>query len=74
MDMDMAGWVGTVVVAWVTLSVLVALVVGRVAKFGDQQVAAMPAGRTAGPALVKRTSVWRSTVAANGRVRHRQVA
>jgi membrane protein implicated in regulation of membrane protease activity len=72
--MDIADWTATVVVAWVTLSVLVALIVGRVAKFRDQQVPAVRPGKTAGRALGKRTAVWRSTVAADGRVHHRQVA
>jgi hypothetical protein len=75
--MDIADWVGTVAVAWVALSVLVALFVGRVAKLRDQQVPAMrpgKTGKTAGPALVKQTTVWRSTVGANRRFLHRQVA
>jgi hypothetical protein len=71
---DIADWTATVVVAWVTLSALVALFIGRVAKFGNQQVAATGPSKTARPALIKRTSVWRSTVAADGHVHHRQVA
>ena len=79
--MDIADWTATVLVVWVTfvvalvtLSVLVGLIIGRVLKFRDQQVPATDPGKTAGPALGKRTTVWRSTVAADGRVRHRQVA
>jgi hypothetical protein len=72
--MDIADWTVTVVVAWVTLSVLVGLIIGRIAKFGDQQVAAMGPSKTAGPALGGRTTVWRSSVASDGRVHHRQVA
>jgi hypothetical protein len=73
--MDIAGWIATVVVvAWMTLSVLVALIIGRVAKFRDQQIAALGQGKTAGPARGRRTTVWRSTIAADGRVHHRQVA
>jgi len=72
--MDIADWVGTVAVAWLTLSVLVALLVGRVAKLGDQQVPAMRRGETAGPARVRQTTVWRSTVGADRRFHHHQVA
>jgi hypothetical protein len=72
--MDIADWTATVVAAWVTLSILLALIIGRVAKYGDQQVRAMGPGQAAGHALGKRTTVWRSTVAADGRVHHRQVA
>jgi len=72
--MGIANWTATVVVAWLTLSVLLALIIGRVAKYRDQQVAAVGPGKTAGPALGKRTTIWRSTVAVDGRVHHRQVA
>jgi hypothetical protein len=79
--MDIADWTATVLVVWVTfvvalvmLSVLVALIIGRVLKLRDQQVPATGPGKTAGRALGKRTTIWRSTVAADGRVHHRQVA
>jgi hypothetical protein len=76
--MDIADWIAAVVAAWVTLSVPVALIVGKIIAAGrSPQVQAMGPGKTAGPALSKRTTVWRSTVAGNGRVQrstHRQVA
>jgi hypothetical protein len=72
--MDVASWIAIVVAAWVTLSILLGLIVGRIAKYGGQQVPAMGPGQAAGPAPGKRTTVWRSTVAADGEVHHRQVA
>jgi hypothetical protein len=81
--MDIAYWTAIFVVAWMTLSVSLTLIIRWVAKYGDQkvapidqQVAPMGPGRTVEPALSlsKRTSVWRSTVAADGHVRYRQVA
>jgi hypothetical protein len=79
--MDIPDWIATVVVvwvtfvlAWVTLSVVVGLIIGRVLKFRDQQVSAVGPGKAAGPALGKRTTVWRSTVTADDHVHHRQVA
>jgi hypothetical protein len=73
--MDIADWIAAVVAAWVTLSVPVALIIGKIIAAGhDPRVQAMGPGKTAGPALGKRTSVWRSTVATDGRVHHRQVA
>jgi hypothetical protein len=79
--MDIPDWIATVVVvwvtfvlAWVTLSVVVGLIIGRVLKFRDQQVSAMGPAKDAGPPLGKRTTVWRSTVTADGHVHHRQVA
>ena len=72
--MDIAGWTATLVAAWVTLSILLGLIIGRVAKYRDRQVPAVGLGLAAGPALGRQTTVWRSTVAADGRVHHRQVA
>jgi len=34
--MDVASWIAIVVAAWVTLSILLGLIVGRVAKYGGQ--------------------------------------
>jgi hypothetical protein len=82
--MAIADWTATVVVVWltfvvalVTSSVLVGLIIGRVLKFRDQQVPAIDPGKVAEPAPGKRTArtaVWRSTVTADGHVHHRQVA
>jgi hypothetical protein len=70
--MAIATWTAIVATAWVTLSMLLGLLIGRVAKYRDQQVLAL--GQAGGPALRTRTTVWRSTVAADGRFHHRQVA
>ncbi len=73
--MGIAEWIAIVAVAWVTLSVLLALIIGRVAKFGDQQVSVIRLGKTSKPSIIRRTTtIWRSTVAADGRAIHRQVA
>jgi hypothetical protein len=73
--MDIADWIAAVVAVWVTLSVPVALIIGKIIAAGrGQQVQAMGPGKTAGRGLGKRTSVWRSTVAGDGGVHHRQVA
>ena len=72
--MDIADWIATVVAAWVMLSVPVALIIGKIPAGRDPQIPAVGPGKTAGPELGKRTSVWRSTVAADGRAQHRQVA
>ena len=79
--MDSTDWTAMVLVVWVTfvlalvtLSALVGLITGRVLKFRDKQVPGSGPGKTAGPSRGKRTTVWRSTVTADGRVHHRQVA
>jgi hypothetical protein len=47
--MDIAGWIATVVAAWVTLSVPVALVIGKIISMGrDPQVQAMGQARLPG--------------------------
>jgi hypothetical protein len=59
--MSIAYWTAIVVVAWVALSVLVGLIIGRVVKHRDRQRAASSPGKTAG-------------IPADGRMHHREAA